>query len=219
MFRPSFLIPALKAHDSASTAGMGGRSAPPALAGTGAACAGLRWLALAHCGRRSSQPGRHRYRQRRCRQPTTAAYHHLQPGTNRDRAGDTPATIEFLQYPPGEPGSKPCRCRRPAIVAGTQPVPIPPPDFDLAHRCRQPGVLYHAGEYLYLRLTDLDENRDPSRVETVIVTVICIETGDPEILVLTETGPDTGVFAGYLPTIASGPLSPTATCWSPRKAT
>jgi hypothetical protein len=58
--------------------------------------------------------------------------------------------------------------------------------------------LYHAGEPIFIRLTDLDQNWDPAVAETVIVTLRDDKSGDEETLRLIETGPDTGVFTGYL---------------------
>ena len=46
-------------------------------------------------------------------------------------------------------------------------------------------------------MTDLDQNLDPNVAETVITTVKSAN-GDSETLRLTETGPSTGVFIGYI---------------------
>ncbi|MBE0598631.1 MAG: OmpA family protein, partial [Desulfuromonadales bacterium] len=72
--------------------------------------------------------------------------------------------------------------------------------IDLAAVPLAPGTLYHQGEPIFLRLTDLDQNRDPNAVETALVWVSSPETGDQELLRLYETAPDSGVFVGYLPT-------------------
>ncbi|MCK5913202.1 MAG: OmpA family protein, partial [Desulfuromusa sp.] len=61
-----------------------------------------------------------------------------------------------------------------------------------------PTGVFHVGEPLFLRITDGDQNLDPTLAETIIVTVTAAETGDREVLQLTETGPDTGIFTGYL---------------------
>lgn len=120
----------------------------------------------------------------------------------------TPAVIEFLKYAP-----------RPE--SGGEAVPVPPPtlyqksDGSFAPILPSPAAtanptvpllgspLYYLGETVYLRLTDLDQNTDPATIETVVVTIVCAETGDSEVLRLWETGPDTGVFTGYLPSSAS----------------
>ena len=56
------------------------------------------------------------------------------------------------------------------------------------------------GETLTVTVADADQNSDPATVQTVSVTVINDVTGESEVLVLTETGPDTGVFSNTIPT-------------------
>lgn len=58
---------------------------------------------------------------------------------------------------------------------------------------------YNLGEPMFVRLTDSDQNLDFQALDTAVVTVVHDPSGDTEILRLTETGPDTGVFAGYVP--------------------
>lgn len=68
---------------------------------------------------------------------------------------------------------------------------------------------YHAGEPVFVRVTDLDQNLDRAVRETITVTVKNSTTGETEVLRLTETGPDTGVFVGYVPSQeATGSGSP-----------
>ena len=59
----------------------------------------------------------------------------------------------------------------------------------------------HAGEPVLVTLTDFDQNRDLNLAETVLVTLRSQSTGDVETLRLTETGPSTGVFSGYIQTV------------------
>jgi uncharacterized repeat protein (TIGR01451 family) len=59
---------------------------------------------------------------------------------------------------------------------------------------------YHQGDPIFIRVTELDENMDRLARETVLVTVTADLTGDKEMVRLTEDGPDTGVFVGYIPT-------------------
>jgi uncharacterized repeat protein (TIGR01451 family) len=61
----------------------------------------------------------------------------------------------------------------------------------------------HAGDPIFVRVVDLDRNRDATVVETVDVRVSASATGDAEVLRLSETGPNTGVFVGYIATAAS----------------
>jgi uncharacterized repeat protein (TIGR01451 family) len=67
----------------------------------------------------------------------------------------------------------------------------------------------HQGEPLFIVVTSPDQNMNPNVVEIIYVTVTDPGTGDIEIVSLTETGPNTGVFAGYLPTTsaAAGPYN------------
>lgn len=68
--------------------------------------------------------------------------------------------------------------------------PIPMQDTGIAH----------AGDPIFVRVVDRDRNRDAALIETVDVRVAVPSTGDSEILRLSETGPDTGVFVGYVAT-------------------
>ena len=73
--------------------------------------------------------------------------------------------------------------------------------FDLASALPiSPATLYHAGEPVFIQLTDLDQNLDPTSIETVLVTVKNDLTGDTEVVRLQETGSNTGVFFGYIQT-------------------
>ena len=59
----------------------------------------------------------------------------------------------------------------------------------------------HIGETLYFRVTDREANRDPAAVEPLI-TQLSTSGGDKETITVYETGPDTGVFIGSMPTSA-----------------
>ena len=58
---------------------------------------------------------------------------------------------------------------------------------------------YNLGEPLFLRLTDTDQNVDAVVIDYPVVTVIHDTTADTETIQLTETGIDTGIFVGYVP--------------------
>ena len=122
----------------------------------------------------------------------------------------TPSTIEFLKYAPGSPTAT----LLPVAVtefssSGTAagpftPIPAPVPSgstvpINLNNPVPlEPAGLFHQGEPVFIRLTDLDQNLDDLVAETVLVTVSVPVTGDMELLRLVETGPDTGVFSGYI---------------------
>ncbi|GER61052.1 hypothetical protein ULMA_31600 [Patiriisocius marinus] len=56
------------------------------------------------------------------------------------------------------------------------------------------------GDTLDVSVTDTDLNEDPLVAETIEVVVVNDVTGESETIVLTETGPDTGVFEGTVDT-------------------
>jgi len=64
--------------------------------------------------------------------------------------------------------------------------------------------MFEQGEAVFVRLTDKDQNLDPTVRDTVLVTVSVPSTHQSLLLRLTETGVNTGIFAGYVP------ASPTA---------
>ena len=125
----------------------------------------------------------------------------------------SPATVEFTRVVAGsgqyvEPVG-PSACSQggvftpladPVLTGGIGIDPAVPRDV-------APAASYNLGEPLFLRLDDADQNRDFQLVETADVTVSHPASGDTERIRLTETGPDTGIFAGYVPS-AGGPASP-----------
>ena len=128
----------------------------------------------------------------------------------------TSSTLEFLQYAPGAGGAQsvpvpPSQCSATGLGAGPFN-PVPPPPTASGAPLALPGPLdllpattYGLGDPLFLRLTDGDQNLDSAVVETVLVTVTS-PAGDRELVRLSETGPDTGVFTGHLQT-ADAPVA------------
>ena len=125
-----------------------------------------------------------------------------------------PAAIEILRYAPSVTGAS-----QEAVVQGayrtgpapaapfaTLPLPRPPGSAAIALPAILPLVAarqVHGGDPLFVRLTDLDQNLDRTARETVIVTLVDDLTGDTEVVRLTEDGPDSGVFVGYVPTVGA----------------
>lgn len=56
------------------------------------------------------------------------------------------------------------------------------------------GADYQVGDSIIVRVTDLDENADPTVAESVTATVAHAATGDTETVTLIETGADTSTF-------------------------
>jgi hypothetical protein len=63
----------------------------------------------------------------------------------------------------------------------------------------RPTSAYTLAEFAFIRLTDADQNLDFQAIDYVLVTVSSAATGDSETIRLSETGFDSGVFAGYVP--------------------
>lgn len=118
----------------------------------------------------------------------------------------TPSTIEFLKYAPLAPDAEIVNVSATSYLASDAFAPLPRPiplgaaaPLDLG----QPVPLvetsvYHENEPIFIRLTDLDQNLDPAARETVAIVLSLSDNQDRETLLLTETGPDTGVFAGSI---------------------
>lgn len=70
-----------------------------------------------------------------------------------------------------------------------------------------PTAEYALGEPVFIRLTDTDQNVDAAVIDYAVVTALNDDSGDAETIRLAETGIDTGVFAGYVPT-ANGAAVP-----------
>ena len=124
----------------------------------------------------------------------------------------TKSTIEFLKYAPGAAGAigtpvattsfgnaqgNLTPLAAPVPIGSTTPIDLSAPVQLL------PYSIFHAGEPVFVQVTDPDQILDPTTRETVLVTVSDQTTGDSETLQLTETGPNTGVFVGYLQTTAA----------------
>ncbi|HSN91842.1 MAG TPA: OmpA family protein [Anaeromyxobacteraceae bacterium] len=123
-----------------------------------------------------------------------------------------PATIQILRYAPAAPGAAAVPvvlgAYRTGPAAGDPFAPLPAPwpagaPSPLAVPADLPLLVtdrLHQGDPVFVRVEDADRNMDRTARETITVTLVDDLTGDVEVIVLTETGPDTGVFVGYVPT-------------------
>lgn len=59
---------------------------------------------------------------------------------------------------------------------------------------------FHAGEPLFVEVSDREGNLDPGQRDQLQVTLKNEATGIVQVLKLTETGPNTGIFVGYIGT-------------------
>jgi uncharacterized repeat protein (TIGR01451 family) len=118
------------------------------------------------------------------------------------------ASITLARYEAASPSAStagPTQCR----VGNTfQPLAPPAPQGvgpldPTAPIPMQDTAVAHAGDPVFVRVIDLDRNRDAAVVETVDVRLAVRSTGDAEVIRLVETGANTGVFVGYMPTLTS----------------
>ena len=100
------------------------------------------------------------------------------------RGGRTPAILEFLRHAPGAPDAEWVRVSR---IDTTLSLPL------------LPAVTFSPGDVVVMRLTDRDQDIQRSSGETVAVELAVNPLGDHELVLLHETGPGTGVFAGSMP--------------------
>ena len=74
-----------------------------------------------------------------------------------------------------------------------------------------PSNQIHPGELLYFSLDAALANTDPTRIDSVEAT-ITTSSGDREVIKVYETGANTGVFSGAVPTSAIPPAPVRADC-------
>ena len=65
---------------------------------------------------------------------------------------------------------------------------------------------YALGDTVYVRVIDYVQN-DPSQIDSISFILDSLTSGDNEDITLTETGADTGVFTGSIPTVSSSGLN------------
>ncbi|MDO8282970.1 MAG: hypothetical protein Q7U10_10190 [Thermodesulfovibrionia bacterium] len=117
---------------------------------------------------------------------TISSTSYCNSGVSLPASGEDDCTGSFVEIEPPVPfGST-------DPLALGNPVPLFVPDDGLSFK-------FHAGEPLFIRLIDIDQNLNNLSADSVYVTVSADITGDSEYLRLTETGPATGIFTGYLP--------------------
>jgi hypothetical protein len=130
----------------------------------------------------------------------------------------TPSSLQILHYAPGAPGAfaasvGPAQCSSSGSGAGPF-APAPNPNdlsgapINLAAPIElRAGGAFHQGEALFVRVADPDQNLNPLAVESVLVALQSLTTGDVEVVQASETGPNTGEFIGYSTSAPPPPVS------------
>jgi uncharacterized repeat protein (TIGR01451 family) len=131
---------------------------------------------------------------------------------------ETPATLEAYHYAPGNPSAETYTLSPTAFsTSGTETGP-----FALSPPARSDGQVIDTssplplapatrilrGETVFLLLDNQGMNIDDTQRDTIILSLGDTATGDAEVLQLTETGPDTGIFGGYINTAGGGTSQP-----------
>ncbi len=119
----------------------------------------------------------------------------------------TPSSVAFFDYAPGSSAASsllagPTLC---STNGGSTFSPLPNPgNLNVSNPLAlAPTTMYNAGDVLFIQLTDHDQNIDPTVRDAVLVTVSVPSLHESVVLKLTETGVNTGVFVGYVPTSTS----------------
>ncbi len=113
------------------------------------------------------------------------------PGSTCERSR---AVIDFFKYVSDSSNGQKMPIQAAQCADGSvSPLPIDASELDLS-----PTELYRAGEIIFVRVTDPDQNVDSSVRETISVSLKVKGSGESEVLRLTENGVDTGVFVGNI---------------------
>lgn len=126
------------------------------------------------------------------------------------------STLDFMRYAPGATGATTYSVTPTACFNGVAFAPLPSPNafgggpIALGAVDLVAAPSFHAGEPIFLRLSDPDKNQNATLVESVTVNLAAPSSGDAEQVHLMETGVNTGVFVGYLPSAA--PPQPASNC-------
>ena len=140
----------------------------------------------------------------------------------------TPAVVQFYQFIQSDSPSPSCVFGTDGFLATSSPIrpcslladgttasngsgvfsSVPPPkmangtDIDISRPVSLiPTGVYHAGEPIFITLSDGNRNASSTEREIVEVT-LTTTTGDREVLRLQETGSNTGVFAGVIQSVS-----------------
>ncbi len=118
-------------------------------------------------------------------------------------AARTPSQTQFIRLLPGGTTTAPLgpsACLQGGVATdlgaplGPDGQPLTPGD---AYPVAATGV-YGLSETVFVEVSDPDQNLDSGIRETVDVDITAADTGDQETVRLTETGPATGIFTGFI---------------------
>ncbi len=120
----------------------------------------------------------------------------------------TPSNISFFQYSPSGAGANmlasPSFCANGAATGPFIPQGNPTyPGLGIIDVTVPVNLLaatrFNQGEPIFIRTNDANANINPGARDTLRVTVTVTETGDAEVIEMTETANNSGIFVGYIP--------------------
>lgn len=124
----------------------------------------------------------------------------------------TPSDIEFFQYSPTGVGATPMVSSPSGCSLGGPGGPFPPlgnptyPGIGVLDTSLPVDLIattrFHQGEPVFIEVRDANRNIDRDSRDTVHIMLDVAENGDLEQLELSETGVDTGIFVGYIQSVA-----------------
>ncbi len=120
----------------------------------------------------------------------------------------TASSVEIYKYAPAAAGASPVNVQPAAYspdggssfhplgeiypAGSTQPIDLSQP-VPLV-----PADQFHQGEPIFIGIQDPDHDLDAGQAESIWALVTVPATGDQEMILMQETGPDTGFFMGYI---------------------
>lgn len=117
----------------------------------------------------------------------------------------TPSSAVFLTYAQGSASALigPTQCSRDGgATFNALPAPMSAQGTTLDPNSAQPlgpAQMYYPGDPVFVQITDHDQNLNPLARETILATVAVAGSSQSVTVRLTENGPDSGVFTGYVP--------------------
>ncbi|MBN8500034.1 MAG: hypothetical protein J0M19_02645, partial [Sphingomonadales bacterium] len=145
----------------------------------------------------------------------TAQAHWNEAGQPRETTSNTvqfavtpiPVTIETLR-PVSGPATYPSLT---APQCGGRPLNLPGSGSGGGNPALASTHVLTVGETLYLRLNAAGRNTNPAQIDSIAVD-ITTDSGDRERVTIFETGPNTGIFVGGIPTVGLPPAAVQSDC-------
>ncbi len=131
--------------------------------------------------------------------PSIIEFYQFNSSVNRD---NTTFNIEASQYSSNGGKLGPYIAENAPVSAGSRAIDFADLIFPLTIELNETRS-YAPADPIFIKVSDLDQNRNDAVKETIVITVSTDLGSDEEVIILTETGVNTGVFIGYIASIYS----------------